>query len=141
MDEYYAGDYLEFIRQQAAERNRRRQELFKSESKKKPVPKRDKDLDGKSKCKKCNWPTLDKTGICFRCKQHPSKRGKRREKCQRCGDCYVIRPRLLCRSCRLPQIKKEQDLQIMKDKIASGRCAAKGCQSKAMPKSKTCIRH
>jgi hypothetical protein len=53
----------------------------------------------------------------------------------------VIKPKLICRSCRLPQIKKEQDLQIIKEKIANGRCAAKGCQSKAMPNSKTCIRH
>lgn len=83
MDEYYAGDYLEFIRRR------------------KPLRKR---------CKGCN--------------KH-----------------YVNKTRILCRDCRLPQFKKKQRLKLIKERIAKGRCVKKGCQSKAMPNSNTCIRH
>ena len=117
MDKYPVNDFLEFIR------------------------KREEKTDDRPRCKKCNRCTLDKTSVCFRCKQKPSSRKPLRKKCERCDEHYVTKPRLLCRDCRLPQFKKEQRLKLIKEKIAKGRCVEKGCRSKAMPNSKTCIRH
>jgi len=117
MDEYPVGDYLEFILQRKGK------------------------TDNRPRCKECNCYTLNKNNVCIFCKKKPSSRKPLRKRCKGCNKHYVNKTRLLCRDCRLPQFKKEQRLKLIKERIASGRCVEKGCRSKAMPNSKTCIRH
>lgn len=131
--------YLESIRQQALERIKRRQEFILSEIKDKP--KRKKDSYVKPKCKKCERATLDKTGVCWQCKQGSSVKKPIRKVCDKCKKTRVVAPKVLCWHCRLPQTRKKMAEDRIKRKQDSGRCIEKMCHSKAMPNSKTCINH